>query len=891
MFHDLKSVGLSPAKGKAKEDNSWYAGWWEFEYLLENARRPVEWSTSSIIFTAHPTEASIIGRHFSSSKQFSLPAPARHPAGPFDPPTVISVSSVPDQEEIFAYFPGRETEGLACIWQRTIYLDEWRVVDTWQVERGAGIVAASWLAMPREWCSNEETGTSSRLPPRGPPLPPWASTIMLVTQNNHVEIRYHRKQAAQFKTLSVPLSQPGRATENHAETPKDNGPPLGGMTICTHAAIGLPYQENSILVATRSHRYPLASATDPGTTNFDLSEHAPPVVNIGHDRSIWGEQGSIELAEIRLVFNGVVMSIVAMPLPPLSYPTQGLSQLSFVPLLPSTPPAAPISPSQGGQPATLLLTANSLDFGDYTTTPVSELRLWKYSRQKAGPGWKLEHQVERRFSTSVLAFTLPQAARSGATDIGIYAAILDTYGTAGLRKPRPKQAAIGTISVLNLNDLSDDNHWERCAIRQPINRLGRELPLNGVISPNGTRLCTVSLGLHPATTTIHALPKWENASAMQLDTPSRRISQVPFVTAVLARRSTTDLADALASLPLDDIVSTLYDVYQTLEGYMKGLNLPVLVEILGISVEVYRRRARTTGDDTEREQAAERWQLAQDISSLIASNRNFNACNEGDLYDLSSVWQLIGISTWVIDLSEKVMKECVLCWDGGSTQRQPDPGNEGDDLFGSRPNSPSQGGPLTSSPLLFLAHPLVLLHLRDAIRHVKGFHKHLSSLAARGDNALIARDVLQDLFTTSGIDLHAFDLLLDDLLADASALQGEELRRSIAACTPTPALSGFLRATILKVMESNALHKARLFLKPADLVDDLARLSFGGPKKNKDRSILTKGVLPRNDPDVGSCGTNPIVGKCAKPTGIVGVSALEAGRRLLCKGVMVGVHI
>lgn len=39
MLHDQKAVSLSPSKGKAKEDDHWNVGWWEFHSLVEQPRR------------------------------------------------------------------------------------------------------------------------------------------------------------------------------------------------------------------------------------------------------------------------------------------------------------------------------------------------------------------------------------------------------------------------------------------------------------------------------------------------------------------------------------------------------------------------------------------------------------------------------------------------------------------------------------------------------------------------------------------------------------------------------------------------------------------------------------------------------------------------------------
>lgn len=115
--------------------------------------RPLQWSSSSVIFSAHTTEALVTGRHFSSSKQFTLPSPTPIVASPplYDPPTTITVS--PTEKWLFAYFPRRDGEGIGCIWQRGNQIDTWAVKESWNYPRNGGVVAASWIGHHREVCS------------------------------------------------------------------------------------------------------------------------------------------------------------------------------------------------------------------------------------------------------------------------------------------------------------------------------------------------------------------------------------------------------------------------------------------------------------------------------------------------------------------------------------------------------------------------------------------------------------------------------------------------------------------------------------------------------------------------------------------------------------------
>ena len=112
--------------------------------------RPVVWTKSSIIFTAHTTQPIICGRLFPSSHRFLLPPPPPIiPSLPaYEPPTKISISV--DEHWLFGYFPGCEGEGLGCLWEREISLDFWVVKQWWNLPRGAGIVSCAWLGQTRE---------------------------------------------------------------------------------------------------------------------------------------------------------------------------------------------------------------------------------------------------------------------------------------------------------------------------------------------------------------------------------------------------------------------------------------------------------------------------------------------------------------------------------------------------------------------------------------------------------------------------------------------------------------------------------------------------------------------------------------------------------------------
>lgn len=202
--------------------------------------RPVVWASTSTIFSSHPTQPLVTARHFSSSKQFVLQSPAPILSSPssYEPPTALSVS--PTGEWLFAYFPSAEMDGVACLWQRGAPLDVWGVKEWWTLNRGAGVVTASWLGGPREWAL-DDAGSPSRLPPRGPRTPISNPTLILVTENRWVTICYLRQYSPSLRMISCPLSEPGSAGEGHPN-PVEQGPIRpGSIKICTRAAIGFAY--------------------------------------------------------------------------------------------------------------------------------------------------------------------------------------------------------------------------------------------------------------------------------------------------------------------------------------------------------------------------------------------------------------------------------------------------------------------------------------------------------------------------------------------------------------------------------------------------------------------------------------------------------------------------
>ncbi|KAG6917963.1 hypothetical protein DXG01_017147 [Tephrocybe rancida] len=281
MPHDVKTIPASPQKGKVRENKHWQAGWWDFQPLAERSLRPLEWSQSSIIFCAHPVQPLITARHFSSSKQFIIPSPTQVAAVPtsFSPPTLISVA--PSDDWLFAYFPGRNVEGISCLWSRGSQIDNWSIRESWSIAQGAGPVASKWLGQPREWVSGTTPGSTMRLPPLGPRTPVSGPTLLIVTQDHNINVCYYRQYMTSLKFLTCSIAQPAMSIEGQI-APGDSG---STIKQCTRAAIGVGYNGINFY-----------STIDP---NLD-----PSTDSHSFEWENWGEDAVINLTEVQLLYNG-----------------------------------------------------------------------------------------------------------------------------------------------------------------------------------------------------------------------------------------------------------------------------------------------------------------------------------------------------------------------------------------------------------------------------------------------------------------------------------------------------------------------------------------------------------------------------------------------------------
>lgn len=77
--------------------------------------------------------------------------------------------------------------------------------------------------------------------------------------------------------------------------------------------------------------------------------------------------------------------------------------------------------------------------------------------------------------------------------------------------------------------------------------------------------------------------------------------------------------------------------------------------------------------------------------------------------------------------------------------------------------------------MLHLTHPFILTNLVGVIVHVNRFYHSLSALTPKGENSQIARDILMDVISCSGLDLRGIEEILKGAISDARNIPGKSI--------------------------------------------------------------------------------------------------------------------
>ncbi|CDO73540.1 hypothetical protein BN946_scf185014.g10 [Trametes cinnabarina] len=599
----------------------------------------------------------------------------------------------------------------------------------------------------------------------------------------------------------------------------------------------------SQLMPSQSANHAMQTPVDLGLS-LDMAQSPPSDAPLVSEWELWGEELTISLCEVRLEYRPGVPPVMTRPIPPLYHPSAQLADLAFYCPPPTNPIASPSKTDTTARPHTLYLAATFFDIGDYTSLPKSEIVSYAFASRdpKSTSGnsyWVLRDETKRVCNTKVPCFLVPSVARGG-----FLAGFLDPGGLLPRRKQKSRETVTGIIEVLKLPDLTANEEWDSVPIRSHVDQGNVDVPVSVALSPNEALLTCLSSHLLGSHTSVQVLPRRVSGGLAHI-TASHLHGDLSrqFVGAIRSRYSPSDIVHALAmpTLPLEVVMNTLYNAFVIMETDSYGLLEMWTGELLGMATEVYKSRAQRLDKILEKDFCASRGQIAHDIVSIAACCGAFDACQDGDAYDLDAVWQLVGLSGWVIDLVEKLFKECILVGDnpaaGSSTTQDKDV---------------PEALPLDNPIFLLLTHPYALSRLHNALVHIKRFRDHVGKLAAKGENSQIAKDVLMDITDCSGLDLQPLGPLLSGILQDSGTCDAHELRRSLASCSPTPALKHHVRKAIDKILASQVIDRARLFIKPSDLVDGVTRLSStelsSHANKGKDIDVVNKGLLIPRQP-------------------------------------------
>ncbi|KAI9446360.1 hypothetical protein H4582DRAFT_1905171 [Lactarius indigo] len=834
----------TPLKGKAKDDSRW----WNSYALVEQQRRPVVWTSSAILF-AHESEPAVAGRAFPSSRQFLLQPPVvSTTAISFEPPAILSVS--PDETWFFAYFPSRQGPGLGCFW-KAHRADGWDFVESMNFPRGGGIVSAAWLGHAREWVTDSDR-KSLRLPPLGPPMLATLPTVVFITQNLRVQLCCVRSSSQEYKitTVSCSLEKHDEARDLSPVTSNMDTPPGLESRCCTHATIGLAYNENTILVATRSQMKAISPEASNMTLGLDdLSAHFHNVhLAESADWESWVQASNIELCEVRLGFDGLRTCLSTSPLPPLRCDAHPLSSMVFCPGDPQY--AVTAESSSGTVTPKMYLCLSLLSFGRYedgalgmenlsridSTIPKSELVVFGLSRKVHSGAGFLEWTIMRLTSKPMsepLTFILPHRGSPRAN--AIVAGSLNVQGPVS-SKTKVVKTPCGSVTILQLPSLEVHSDWTAEPLLLGWGESSSVYPPHSVaLSPNAVLFCMV----FPSTVitsrlSIHAMPKKTLKDATVLERrPVSDLASV-LVSAIRFKRTISDVAHqlSLSSISAQEVESVLYSVLDVLETQDDGLRGVWVQEFFGILVEVYRLKGERAQKTLEKDNFRSRWKTMLDLCSVIACHSAFEDCMDGDSIGLDNIWPMTVLSTWFMDFLEELMRECTLLGDS----------REG--LVGSAIEK--QTIPSTHPILSVLLFPDALTKLRLTVGDVKRFYDYLKSLETSGENGIMSKNALLNTVDGSGVDLEALESLLAHISKQIEGSNAADLRQSLVACSPVPRLYPLLIGITQTVSKSNAIDKSRLFIKVVDFVSEVGKVRQSYIGEGQD--VISKGSLLRRKP-------------------------------------------
>ncbi|KZV88248.1 hypothetical protein EXIGLDRAFT_181391 [Exidia glandulosa HHB12029] len=306
---------------------------------------------------------------------------------------------------------------------------------------------------------------------------------------------------------------------------------------------------------------------------------------------------------------------------------------------------------------------------------------------------------------------------------------------------------VGETRVLSVPDLGLDTKRKAAPLFGVVQHGHITIPLNVVPSPNDILLASAPpLSITPHPPTVHTFPVPPDALAGKL------------ACAIVARKSYIDLVHALRSMPLPAIHDVLVETSRILPPALDS-------ELVRLAVHVHKRANR------------DEWKTGLDLCHLVAIGLLFDECGEDGAWDLTAVWPLIGCMQWVVDLAERLVRECVflegemLLNAAQQSQKQqvhikPDPDADPEAI-------PTPAAPADPNPLLvLLLHPLPVRTLLDILKNIESFREFIAAAKTQSSNAYIARQSLIDIVEISPVNLSELRTALEGILSDVQDLDG-----------------------------------------------------------------------------------------------------------------------
>ncbi|CUA70097.1 Histone transcription regulator 3 homolog [Aspergillus oryzae RIB40] [Rhizoctonia solani] len=746
-----------------------------------NCVRPFAWSSHNLLFLSDPNSPAVHAKHLPPAPEasqepdvisqaqsyplrFTLPPPVAEMAHAYGPATIVSIS--PQDKYLYAFFPPAQsnvsTGGLGCVWGVEESLDTWTIKDFWHYSADAGVVTMRWLGEEREWHAQAgPTLRAARYPHLGPKTHYNHPAFLAVTGDHNLRLYFQAYPSVDtsqlnglqrfFNALSVSLLSPTAAVQGHQEHISVQDATLGGKRVCIKAAIGLGYNDWSILIATRSSLIPSQDA-DNSISMAAVMNELMPEDNAGELTAMtwmrggmWGEEDLIELCEVEIDLLSDEPCLVATPLRSIPTPKDNESYLTHLLItsyaLESSNSALVVEPAEIR--CSFQVVASFL-INTELSRPRSKVLSWRVSKSGVLPGSRTS-SPSRNKNVQTPDWSCLQSAHLVYESAVVSAAqIWDAAGqillckinlTPGSYGTQNKWVEIGELGIVSSITLENNLSFEPEPVLRHQSKASKDFPMFISASPHRTLICTTSSTQRIPTVSIHIAPRCKGTT-----NPSGSIRMISSAIALQVRRSSgSDLSDvtramweivsktnaAEASAAIQAIFNEVFILLDSALEY--DVNQPWLMSLIGVLLTVYRW--------SPFKDMRPRWKTASEICQLYAAVRALDdsrSVNEGTQYDFTpqGIWELIQQIRWVIERCETLLRTLVE-WEGRQFSEE------------------------TPSELIMAIHPLPLELFNRAVAHLNRL-KAATDNIKKTENNQIAIFSLSALVDDAGINFVTF---------------------------------------------------------------------------------------------------------------------------------------